>query len=96
MDEHQRRVWASLLDEIDAFHRGELTVRSLVSNLNGIVSAADLHDEQLLHEFWDHRNHLLLDVAPSWFDAALPTPGGEARFREWVVDVLARTDDQRS
>ena len=59
MDEHQRRVLGGLIDEVDAFLRGELTDARLVANLQGLVAAADIHDEQLLNDFWDRRNDLL-------------------------------------
>ena len=96
MDEHQRRVLGSLIDEVDAFRRGELTDARLVANLQGLVAAADIHDEQLLNDFWDRRNDLLLEIAPGWFDTDRPIPGGEARFRAWVHEILDTTDDQQT
>src|SRR5262245_13487517 len=87
MDEHQRRVWARLLEEVDAFKRGELTIGQLNSNLRGLVAAADIHDEGLLNEYWTLRTDLFLEIAPEWFDSRESIPGGEARFRAWVVEV---------
>ena len=96
MDEHQRRVWARLLDEVDAFKRGKLTIGQLNANLGGLIGAADIQDEQLLNDYWDRRNDLFLEIAPEWFDADRPVPRGEAQFRAWVTDVLARTGDDRT
>jgi hypothetical protein len=92
MDEHQRRVWGRLLEEVDAFKRGELTVGQLNSSLNGLVSAADIHDEELLREFWERRNYLFCEIAPQWFDSDESIPGGEADFRAWVAEVPLRSD----
>ena len=96
MDEHQRRVWARLPEEVDAFKRGELTIGELNSNLGGLVGAADIHDEDLLNEYWNLRNDLFLEIAPQWFDSSEPIPGGEARFRAWVADVLVQTGEDRA
>ncbi|HEY7138373.1 MAG TPA: hypothetical protein VIB48_25175 [Acidimicrobiia bacterium] len=96
MDGHQRRVWSRLPEEVDAFHRGERTTAQLVANLEGLVAAADVKDESLLHDFWNYRNDLLFEIAPGWFDSDRAILGGEARFRGWVAHVLASTDDDRT
>jgi hypothetical protein len=103
VDEHQRRVWGQMLTELDAFDEGAIDLGRLVTNLQGLMGAADLHDESLVRDFWNHCAELDMENELRTENWALPGAASDARlrdgidqYRRWVEGVLAATDDQRT
>lgn len=47
MDEHQRRLFSQMVDEVDRYRSGAIELRTLVQHLQGLMGAADLHDQTL-------------------------------------------------
>jgi hypothetical protein len=43
MDDHQRAMWYRMLDRIEGYRRGELSLARLVDDLHGLVVEADPH-----------------------------------------------------
>ena len=96
MDDHQRRMWAAMLDEISLYRAGRSGLGPLVRSLRGLQVEADPHDAGVRDQF---------EVMRSPIDAVheLRTqawaPAGAARdetlagaldaFAEWAPDVLA-------
>jgi len=103
MDEHQRRVWARMVESIDSYRAGRMDLGKLVSDLRGLMGAADLHNESLIHAFWNHEAPIEMELelrtepwapANSASDDELDRAIGA--FRAWALDTLASTDDQRT
>jgi hypothetical protein len=93
MNTHQRRIFTQMLDQIDLYGAGRITLDRLVMNLGGLLGAADLHDNDVVNAFYIHlapiqRQIELQDWAPhkpiSWpeLDAAVQ------RYRAWAIAML--------
>ena len=102
MDEHQRRVWSQMVDEVNAYQAGRIDLGSLMWNLKGLLGASDLHGMRLVLEFWDHFAEIDMEFelrSEAW------APGGLASderlrealetFKTWVVQVMANTTKER-
>jgi len=80
-----------------------MTLRKLVQDLQGLMGAADLHDQSLIAEFWSHEAPIDMELEPRTEDWAPPGSASDEAldraltgFREWVMDVLSSTADQRT
>jgi hypothetical protein len=103
MDDHQRRVWARMIESVDAYRAGHFDLRKLVVDLQGLLGAADLHDAHLVNEWWDHEAPIDMELelrteawAPegSASDEALDRAMSD--FETWAREVLDSTDSARS
>jgi hypothetical protein len=92
-----------MVERVALFRAGQLDLRTLVQNLQGLLGAADLHDDRLVDEFWMHEAPIdgeLELLTESW---APPGAASEEAledhltlFVRWVESVLADTDDART
>jgi hypothetical protein len=48
MDGHQRRIWRRMIDQIDQYRAGELSLSRLVTNLEGLLDASETRNANLL------------------------------------------------
>jgi hypothetical protein len=103
MNEHQRRVWERMVESIDSYRAGRVNLGKLVSDLRGLMGAADLHDESLIDAFWNHEAPIDMELelrTEPWAPADSASDAGLDRaiegFRAWALDTLASTDDQRT
>ena len=102
MDEHQRRVWARMIEEIKRFRDGEIELRKLVQDLQGLMGGADLHDGDLIDEFWNHEAPIDMELELRTEQWAPEGSASDARleqalteFAEWAQRILDTTDDDR-
>jgi len=92
-----------MAESVDAYRTGRLRLHKLVQDLQGLMGAADLHDQALIDEFWNHQAPIDMELELRTEDWAPPGSASDqnldhalTEFREWVVEVLASTDDQRT
>jgi len=94
MDEHQQRMWGRMLESLDAFDGGDIDLTKLVADLDGLLTAADPHDEQLREDFYvlwirlQGANELRIEPwAPRGsFDEARLRADVQS-LRQWLEDV---------
>jgi hypothetical protein len=92
-----------MLERLDAHEGGSIDLGRLVVDLQGLMGAADLHDQHLVDEFWNFCAPIDMELelrTESW------APAGSASdeqlsaamrdYRLWVERVLATTNDERS
>jgi hypothetical protein len=103
VDEHQRRVWNRMVEALDAFTAGEMNLITLASQLRGLVGAADLHDTNLVSQFWDVFQEIDMELelrAETWAPAGSASDerlaAGVAALRSWATALLSRTDTERT
>jgi hypothetical protein len=67
------------------------------------MAAADLHDQALIDEFWNHEVLIDSELELRTEDWAQPGSASAealdralAAFESWVADVLGSTDDERT
>jgi hypothetical protein len=103
MDEHQRRTWGRMLEQVDAYDAGDVTLAQLVTNLQGLLGATDLRDDALVREFWNHEAPIDMELELRTENWAPPGSanddnlrGAIADYRVWASNVLATTDNERS
>jgi hypothetical protein len=48
MDDHQRRIWRRMIDQIDQYRTGDLSLSRLVTNLEGLLDASETRNANLL------------------------------------------------
>jgi hypothetical protein len=54
MTDHQRRLWKSMIDEIQHYLNGETEdFYGLVGKLEGALDAADIKNDQLINQWYD-------------------------------------------
>jgi len=54
MTEHQKRLWQSMIDEIQHYLDGETEdFYSVVGNLEGALDASEISDEELINRWYD-------------------------------------------
>jgi hypothetical protein len=92
-----------MTESVDAYRAGRLGLRKLVNDLQGLMPGADLHDQALINEFWNHEAPIDMEFELRTEDwAPLGSASDEALdkaladFRSWVAEVLASTDDERT
>jgi len=92
-----------MTESVDAYRVGRLGLRKLVNDLQGLMAAADLHDQALINEFWNHEAPIDMELELRTEDWAPPGSASDealykalADFRSWVTAVLASTDDERT
>jgi hypothetical protein len=102
MDEHQRRVWGRVADQLDAYDTGELALGQLISNLQGLLGAADIHDQGLIEQFWDHLTPIDGEHELRTEPWAPPGTASDQRltqaltdFRAWATTLLKDPDTNR-
>lgn len=92
-----------MIDEIASYRMGGIDLRTLVQRLQGLMGASDLHDGNLIDEFWSRQAPIDMELelrtepwAPpgSASDIALQTALDD--FVTWVQMILATTDDNRT
>ena len=104
MDEQERRVWRRMIETLDRYDSGSIDLAKLADDLQGLVAASDLHDEQLIDGFWAHFQEIEMvlelrteEWAPPESDASdARLQDGVDEFRAWVSSVLADTDYRRT
>jgi hypothetical protein len=103
VDDHQRRVWGRMLDSLDAYDAGIIDLAKLSSDLKGLLGAADLHDESLVTDFWDHFAEIEMELelrtegwAPAGSSSDERLKEALGGYRQWVQAVLSDANDQRS
>ena len=91
-----------MLDSLDAYHAGIVDLAKLSSNLKGLLGAADLHDESLVTDFWDHFAEIEMELelrTEGWAPAGASSDErlNEAlgSYRQWVQAVLSDANDRR-
>jgi hypothetical protein len=103
VDEHQRRVWMRMIKSVDAFRAGDVDLRKLVADLQGLLGAADLHDTDLINEWWNHAAPIDMELelrTEAWAPPGLASDDNLGRvlgdFEAWARSVLAATDHERT
>src|SRR5262249_56175677 len=51
VDDHQRRVWAAMLDQVREYRAGRVGLGALVAGLRGLFVEADPHSPAVPHPF---------------------------------------------
>lgn len=101
MDEHQRRMWGRMIDRVDAYGGGQVSLWTLADDLRGLFAAADIHDAQLVDDFYDR--FAAIDGELELRTEGWASPGAAddvalaravAGYRRWVQDVLATRGDE--
>lgn len=52
-NEHQSRLWLSMLKSIHDFRKGKLQYSDFVSELEGALDAGEFHDKDLVEQWYD-------------------------------------------
>jgi len=52
-NEHQTRLWISMLKSIESFRKGELHFFNLVGTLEGALYAGEFKDKELIDKWYD-------------------------------------------
>ena len=96
MDDHQRRMWAAMVDQIREYGAGRVGLGALAERLRGLYVEADPHDRGVRDRFesmWspiDVEHELRTEPwapAGSGSDEALKQALGT--FTDWVTAMLA-------
>lgn len=53
MNEHQHRLWMSMLEMIESYRKGIISYPHLVGALQGALEAAEFQDVALIERFYD-------------------------------------------
>jgi hypothetical protein len=53
MNDHQRRIWLTMLQRIDAFMAGELGLLQLVNDLQGLLDAGEFDDRDMIDRWYE-------------------------------------------
>jgi hypothetical protein len=102
MDDHQRRLFTQMLEQLDLYNAGSVNLDRLVNNLGGLLGAADLADPAVIDAFYkalapiDKQAELLTQPwAPrsSFSPAALET--ALDRCRAWIQNMHADPTGER-
>jgi hypothetical protein len=100
MDEHQRRIWQTMIEEVDAYLGGEIPLEKLAVNLRGLVAASDLKAVKLEREWWEHFNPIDMELelrTEAWAPAGSASDEhlseALATFRAWVLQVLSTASE---
>jgi len=103
VDEHQRRVVSQMLDEVSRYRSGDLEIRALVQNLQGLMGAADFHAERLRDEFWNVEAEISMEMelrteawAPTGSASDERLEDGLTAFVAWVNGLLSDADPTRA
>src|SRR3954469_7733017 len=97
MDEHQRRVWLRMTEEIEEYRAGRVTLERLTTNLKGLLAASDLRSPELGREFWSRFAPIDMELelrTEAWAPKGSPSDDVLSAaiddFAGWVRDVLAK------
>jgi hypothetical protein len=92
-----------MIESIDAYRAGDLDLRKLVVDLQGLLGAADLHDTDLVGEWWNHQAPIDMELelrteawAPSRSASDDNLDRALSEFQSWARGVLSSTDHQRT
>jgi hypothetical protein len=92
-----------MIESIDAYRAGDRDLRKLVSDLQGLLGAADLHDTALVQAWWDHEAEIDMELELRTEGWAPPGSASDENldpaltdFQTWARQVLVSTDDQRT
>jgi hypothetical protein len=103
VDDHQRRVFKRMLDEVDAFDGSTSDLARLAKNLRGLIDAADLHERALMDAFWSHFQEIDMELelrTEEWAPAGSANDerlrAGIATFRAWAQSALDDSGSDRS
>jgi hypothetical protein len=103
VDDHQRRVWRTMIEVIDAYESGAIALQKLASDLRGLLGAADLHDQTLVTEFWNYFVEIDMELELRTEGWAPPGSSSDERlnealrvYRRWAEQVLSETDNLRT
>jgi len=95
VDDHQRRMWAQMLDLIDNLRAGRLDLAKLVSDLRGLFVEADPHDPVVREDFesmWSPIDSEYELRSEPWAPPGLASDehleAALDNFRSWVQSVL--------
>ena len=73
-----------MTESVDAHRAGRLGLRKLVNDLQGLMAAADLHDQALINEFWNHEAPIDMELELRTEDWAPPgSASDEALDKRW-------------
>ena len=53
LNEHQKRLWRSMVTNIGEFRNGRLAYSALVGCLEGALDAGELQDKEIVNEWYD-------------------------------------------
>jgi hypothetical protein len=89
-----------MIERLDSYESGAIDLAKLADDLRGLLAASDVHDADLVGDFWDHFQEIdmVLELrtepwAPPESDASdARLQEGLDEFRSWVSGVLADTD----
>jgi hypothetical protein len=102
VDEHQRRVWGRMVEVLDTYDAGDISLHKLVSDLQGLLGASDLHDPSVVSEFWEHFSKIEGEVelrTEPWAPPGLSTDESLRRalseYRTWVLAILGDASSER-
>lgn len=96
VDDHQRKMWAAMLEQISEYRAGRLDLGALTERLRGLYVEADPHRAAVREQFedmWspiDAEHELRTEPwapASSASDAALVQ--ALDAFTDWVTEILA-------
>lgn len=93
MDSHQRRIFTQMLDQVDLYDAGQVTLDRLVDNLGGLLGAADIHDKNAVNAFYDHLRPIKRQLELQDWPPHEPIPWADldaavGRYRAWAHAML--------
>ncbi len=101
VDDHQRRMWAAMLDQVRQYRAGRLDLALLLERLRGLYVEADPHDADIRDQFemmWspiDAQQELRSEVwAPSGSASDEALDQALDAFVNWAAGVLAADSTQ--
>jgi hypothetical protein len=80
MNEHQHRLWLSMLEMIESYWKGVKSFPQLVGNLEGALDAGEFRDQALVEQFYNFWQPLEITNA---------VRGNEVAYEEVARDVEA-------
>jgi len=102
MNDHQRRIFGQMLDQLDDYTADTTSLEQLVSNLKGLLGAADIHDLGTINAFWDHLAPIDMQLelkTESWAPpGAFSQPVLAAaiqNYRAWIDHILNNPTEER-
>ena len=92
-----------MLEQLDAYEAGDVSLAQLVRDLQGLLGATDLHDDSLVSEFWNHEAPIGMELelrTENWAPPGSASDDNLRRaitdYRAWASNVLATTNDERA
>jgi hypothetical protein len=92
-----------MTESVDDFRAGQLDLRKLLNDLRGLMAAADLQDQAIIDEFWNHDAPIDMQLELRTEDWAPPGAASDevldqalTDFRRWATGVLDWPDDERT